>query len=113
MYLIYKFVISALVLSVLAWVLPGVSIQGFLPAIAVAVILAIVNVSIKPILSLIITPLTILTLGLAHLAMNTLILMFIDKFVSGFHIESFGWGMLFSIFVSIFGVSISKVELLK
>jgi putative membrane protein len=113
MYLIYRFVISALVLSLLAWLIPGVTISGFLPAIAVAVILALINVSIKPVLEFIITPLTILTLGIAHLILNTLILMFIGTIVEGFHIDSFGWGILFSILVSIFGVSIGKSDLFK
>ena len=113
MYLIYRFVIAALVLSLLAWLVPGVEFKGFLPAIAVAVILAIINVSIKPILQLIIAPLTILTLGIAHLVMNTLILLFIDKIVDGFYIASFGSGIVFSILVSIFGVSIGKAELFK
>ena len=113
MNLIYKFVVAALVLSLLAWLIPDVDIDGFLPAVAVAVILALINVSIKPILAVIITPLTILTLGIAHLILNTCILMFIDKIVDGFRINSFGWGIVFSILVSIFGVTIGKTELQK
>ena len=72
-----------------AYVVPGFVVQGFYAAAIVAVILGIVNVTIKPIVKILTLPLTILTLGLFTFVINALLLMFIASFVEGFNIEGF------------------------
>ena len=66
-------------------------------ALVVAVLLAVINVTIKPLLLLLTLPLTLLTLGLFVWVINAALLWFIASFVEGFSVEGFVpalWGAL-------------------
>ncbi len=68
----------------------------------VAVVLAFLNAIVKPILTILTIPITILTLGLFLLVINALIIIFAEKLVHGFRVEGFGWAILFSLVLSLF-----------
>jgi putative membrane protein len=108
--LIIKFLSSAVVICLISWLLPGVSIDNFMSALGVSAVLALINVSVKPFLKKVIFPLTILTLGIALLLLNTGIVMAVDHFVDGFKIQSFEAAILFALLCSIFGASIDKID---
>lgn len=82
-------------------ILPGVEIKNFWSAIIVAAVLAIVNLFLGPILHFISLPITILTLGLFALVVNTLLIMLVDAMVDGFKIKNFGWAFLFGLVSSV------------
>lgn len=67
----------------------------------VAIVLAFLNAIVKPILTILTIPITILTMGLFLLAINALIIIFAEKLVPGFRVEGFGWAMLFSLILSL------------
>jgi putative membrane protein len=93
--------INSIVIFLCAWLLEGVKVKNFFSAIAVAVVLAIVNTFIKPLVVLLTLPLTILTLGLFVLVINAWILMFIGKLIDGFEIKSFWWALICGILFSV------------
>jgi putative membrane protein len=101
-----KFIIRILVIAGvsygLARVLNGIHVADFWTAIIFAVVLAILNVFIKPILVILTLPVTILTLGLFLFVVNTIIVLLASNFVKGFTIDSFWWGLLFSLLLSLF-----------
>jgi putative membrane protein len=68
----------------LAYVMPGVTIDSFITALIVAAVLGLLNIFIKPILVLFTLPVTILTLGLFLLIINALIIILCDSLVDGF-----------------------------
>jgi putative membrane protein len=68
----------------------------------VAIVLAFLNAIVKPILTILTIPITILTMGLFLLAINAIIIIFAEKLVPGFRVEGFGWAMLFSLILSLF-----------
>ncbi len=84
-----------------AYVLPGVSIDGFWTAIVLALALAVLNAIVRPILVLLTIPVTILTLGLFLLVINALIILLADWMISGFAVDGFIWALLFSFVLSI------------
>lgn len=86
----------------LANFLPGVAVAGYWSAIMVAVVLALLNLIIKPILVLFTLPITIVTLGLFLFVINAIIILLADAFVSGFDVTGFWIALLFSILLSIF-----------
>src|SRR5438045_9091588 len=100
-----RFLIRILVIAAvsfgLAHVLRGVHIDTFWTAIVFAVVLTILNTFIKPLLILLTLPVTILTLGLFLFVINTIIVLLASKFVNGFTIENFWWGLLFSLILSL------------
>lgn len=97
-----RFLLNGLAVVLTAYILPGVSVEDYGTALIVALILAIVNVLVKPILVVLTIPITIVTLGLFLLVINAAIILFVDNLVTGFHVDGFWWALLFSLILSIF-----------
>lgn len=100
-----KFLVRIIVIAAvsfgLAHVLKGVHIDTFWTAIVFAVVLAILNIFVKPLIILLTLPVTILTLGLFLFVVNALVVLLASKFVSGITIAGFGWALLFSLILSV------------
>ena len=107
--LVITLLINSAAIFAAAYLLPGISINNFGTAILVAIGLAIVNTLIKPILSLLTLPVTILTLGLFTLVINGLMVWLVSLFVHTFVVQSFLWAILFSIVISIISYILSKI----
>ncbi|WP_179021090.1 phage holin family protein [Winogradskyella forsetii] len=101
MNLILRLLLNALAVFILAHILTGVTVDGYLGAIIVAVVLAILNLLVKPILVILTLPATIITLGLFLLVINALIILLADKLIDGFGVSGFWTAILFSILLSI------------
>ena len=99
---IIRLLLNGLAVVLAAYLLPGVSVEDYGTALIVALILAVVNVIVKPILVILTIPITILTLGLFLLVINAALILFVDNLVSGFRVENFWWALLFSLIMSIF-----------
>lgn len=99
--MILRLLLNAGVVFLAAYLLPGVDVDSFLSALIVAVILGVLNMVLKPILVILTLPITILTLGLFTLVINTLIVLLTDALVPGFTVASFLSALLFSLVVSI------------
>lgn len=102
MNLILKIVLTAVAVLVIAHFLPGVSVVNFTNAVIVAVVLALLRVTIKPILIILTLPVTIITLGLFLLVINALIILLADNLIDGFYVKGFWIALLFSLILSIF-----------
>jgi len=110
------FVVIAATFLVLSRFLPGLHVTGWVPALLAAVILAIVNAVVRPILFLITLPLTILTLGLFLLLLNALMLMFTAWIVPGLSVNGWGTAILAALILSIVGMmwkSLTRDESLR
>lgn len=100
MKLILRLLLTALAVVILSYVLPGVSVEGYFSAILVAVVLALLRLTVKPMIILLTLPVTIVTLGLFLLFINAFIILLADYFVSGFSVASIWWALLFSLLLS-------------
>jgi len=98
---ILRLLLTALAVVLLAKLLPGVSVDGYLTAIIVAVVLALLNFIVKPILVLLTLPVTVLTLGLFLLIINAIIIFLADGFVSGFDVDGWFIAIIFSLLLSL------------
>lgn len=101
MNLIIRLLITAVVAFLLTKILPGVHFEGFSTAIIFAIVLALLNLIVKPILSLFGLPLTIITLGLFALVINAAIILIADYFIDGMTVSGFWWAFIFSIALTI------------
>ena len=99
--MIYTLLINTVAVYLTAKLLDGVEIKSFFSALVVAVLLALVNTFIKPVIVFLTLPITILTLGLFIFVINALMLMLVDAISGGLKIRSFGWALIFSIVLSI------------
>ena len=99
---IIRFLLNGLAVVLTAYLLPGVSVDGYGTALIVALVLSIANIIVKPILILFTIPITILTLGLFLLVINALIILLVDYLVDGFDVAGFWWALIFSLILSVF-----------
>ncbi|WP_058234558.1 phage holin family protein [Devriesea agamarum] len=112
-----RIIISAIALFLSSLILPGMHLAAegsttsrIVTVVLVALVFAIVNTVIKPVLSFLSLPLTCLTLGLFTLVINAIMLLLTawlsQLFGLAFHIDSFWWavlaGVLVGLLVSIF-----------
>ena len=102
MKLIIRILLTAVAVFLIAQFLPGISVAGYGTAIIVAVVLALLNLIVKPILVILTLPVTILTLGLFLLVINAIIILLADSFISGFGVDGFWIALIFSLLLSIF-----------
>ena len=108
---IINILITALVVYLLSKLLsPHVTINSFTTAIIFALVLAVLNFIVKPLLILLTLPLTIITLGLFLLVINVIIILLADKFVSGISIDGFLWAFIFGLLLSILTTILNKLE---
>ena len=101
MNLIIKILINALAVFIIAYLLNGVSVNGYVGAIIVALVLAILNLFVKPLLVVLTLPVTILTLGLFLLIINACIILLASEIISGFSVDGIWVALLFSILLSV------------
>lgn len=101
MEIIVNILISAIAVFVTAYILPGITLSGFGTAIVLAIVLAVINAFIKPILIILTLPINILTLGLFTLVIMALLVMLASAIVPGFHVASFWWALLFAIVLAL------------
>lgn len=111
MNLILKWVLFALVIMLIAWVIPGISITGFISALIVVLVMSVVNLFVRPLINLISLPLNVLTFGLFSLVINTLLFLLIAKFSPGFQIEGFWSGFFGALILAVLSPLIDKINL--
>lgn len=97
---IANLLISALAVYLTAWLLPGIEVKSFGSAIGISLIIGLLNVLVRPSLTLLTIPVTIVTLGLFLFVIDALIVLLAAKLLDGFIVNGFLWALIFSIIVT-------------
>lgn len=98
---IIRLLVTAAVAYGLAYLLKGIHIDSYWTALVFALVLAIVNLVVRPLLIILTIPLTIITLGLFLFVINALMVLLASKVVDGITIDGFWWALLFGLLLSI------------
>ncbi len=101
MNIILKLFVNTLVIMLVAYFLPGFLVPNLFTAFIVALVLGIINITLKPILLLVTLPINILTLGLFTFVINALMLMLVASIVKGFEISGFPTALLAALIISV------------
>lgn len=101
MNLLLSVLLNGVLVYFLSWLLPGVEAASYLTAVLAGVVLTLANAIVRPILSLIALPITLITLGLFQLVINGLMVLLASMLVRGFVVENIWWGLLFAVLLSI------------
>ena len=100
--LLLRWAFNVVALFVAAWLLSGVSYGDSWWSLLIAgVVFTLVNMVVKPILTILSIPFILVTLGLFYFLINILMLYITDWLVTDFEIDTFWWGALAAIIVSI------------
>lgn len=105
-----RIIIMAVVAFGLSYVLRGIYIDTFWTALVLAIVLAILNAFVKPILIILTFPLTLFSFGLFLFVINACIILLAGKFVNGFHVDGFWWALLFSLLLTLLTSLLYKNE---
>ena len=111
--ILVRWAIVALALFVAAWLVPGIRVAGtaWIAYALMAVVLALVNALVRPLLKLLTCPLILLTLGVFILVVNGVTLWLSAKIANlmgiGFYVDGFWAAFLGALIVSIVSVLLS------
>jgi len=98
---IIRWFATALGIGAAGSMLPGIQVDGAKAAILTALLLGLINATLRPILLILTLPLTLLTLGVFALVINGAMLALAARFVEGVHLAGFGSAVLGAIVVSL------------
>jgi len=95
---------AAMMLLSMSGMLPGFSVNGWQAALAGAVVLALANALLKPVLFVLTLPFTIMTLGLFLVVLNAFMLWLTARVVPGLHIHGVVTTLVASVILSVVGM---------
>lgn len=101
MTLLLVWILNAVALLVVAYILPGIVVASFGSALIAALVLGLLNTLVKPLLIVLTLPITIVTLGLFLLVLNALVFWFAGSILKGFQVEGFWWAVIGAIVYSL------------
>ncbi|MBP6019452.1 MAG: phage holin family protein [Burkholderiaceae bacterium] len=94
MSLLLVWILNAVSLLIVAYLLPGIAVASFGSALIAALVLGLLNTLVKPLLILLTLPITIVTLGLFLLVLNALLFWLAGSILKGFTVNGFWWAAL-------------------
>lgn len=94
-------IVNALSIYAGAWLLPFVEVTSAWDAVIIAVVLSLLNVTIKPLLIILTLPLTLFTFGLFLLVINAIVINIAASWIDGFTVSGFWAALFFSLLISI------------
>jgi putative membrane protein len=98
---IIHLLLSAVVVVIGAYLIPGIHIAGFFDAIIVAIVISLINTFLRPILVIFTIPITIFTLGLFLLVIDAVVILLAGNLISGFQVAGFWPALFFSLVLSL------------
>ncbi len=87
--ILLRLLLNAAGLLAISYFIPGIEVETIYIALISAVILGVINISIKPIVQVLALPITILSLGLFAFVINGAFFWFVASFVEGFAVDGF------------------------
>ncbi|MDR5170209.1 phage holin family protein [Methylobacillus flagellatus] len=101
MKLLIVWLLNALALLAVAYLIPSIHVSGLGSALIAAAVIGLVNLLIRPILVVLTLPVTVLTLGLFLLVINGLLFLFVGHILSGFEVQTLLGGILGAVLYSL------------
>jgi len=110
MRLLLNWLLSAIALIIVSYVVPGFHVEGFKAALIAAVVIGLINATLGLLLKVITLPLTLLTLGVFWWVVNALMLMVTSKFLApNFMVSGFLAAFIGAIVLSLVNMILRKV----
>ncbi|HEY9097455.1 MAG TPA: phage holin family protein [Thiobacillus sp.] len=90
MRLLLLWFLNALALLAVTYLLPSIQVSGLGSALLAALVLGFFNTLVRPVLTILTLPITVITLGIFYLVLNGLLFWLASAFISGFEVHGFG-----------------------
>lgn len=108
-----KWILLTLLIMLIAAIVPGITVSGFLSAALVVAVIGLVNLFVRPMAEFISVPLNFLTIGLFSLVVNALLFLLVAKLSPGFSIDGFWSGFAGAFILSVFAPLIDKINITR
>lgn len=89
-----SWLLNALALLAVAYLVPDIHVAGLDVALIAAVVIGLVNILIRPLLVILTLPITILTLGLFIIVINGVLFWSVGRYLQGFEVQTLVAGMI-------------------
>jgi len=110
MRLLLNWLLSAIALLIVSYLVPGFHVEGFKAALIAAVVIGLINATLGVILKFVTLPLTLLTLGVFWWVVNAFMLMLASKLLApGFVVSGFFAAFLGAIVLSLVNMVLRKL----
>ncbi|MBU1396046.1 MAG: phage holin family protein [Gammaproteobacteria bacterium] len=109
MRLLLLWILNAVALLAVTWLLPSIQVSGFGAALAAALVLGFINTLVRPVLAILTLPITVLTLGIFYLVLNGFLFWLASVLLSGFHVEGFGSAVFGAILYGVIAWALSAL----
>ena len=96
-----QWLITAIALWVADWLLGGLHFTSTTALLVAAIVLGFINATVRPVLTILTLPITVVTLGLFYLVVNGLAFLLAAALVPGFSVDGFWWAVLGALVVSL------------
>lgn len=107
--LILNSLINIFVFYLMAMIFTSVNLGNYVTAVWAGIILALLNLVVRPLLVIVALPLNIITMGIFILVINTWMVMLTDKIVPGLHIGSFWMAFGVALIITVVKQAISSI----
>ena len=98
---ILKLILSGIAAVFISRFIPGITVASITDGVLLALVLALLNAIVRPILVFLTIPITILTLGLFLLVINIIIIYLADAILDGFDVQNVLSALIFSLILSV------------
>ncbi|WKB51130.1 phage holin family protein [Eleftheria terrae] len=106
MKILARWFLLAAALLLVTQIYPGVEVRSFGSALLAALVLGLLNAVVRPVLTLLTLPITLVTLGLFLFVINALMFYFAAKLLDGMNVAGFGAALIGSILYTVLGIVI-------
>lgn len=113
MKLLAGWLLNALALLGVAYLVPDIHVSGLMVALVAAVVIGLANMLIKPILAILTLPVTILTLGLFIFVINGVLFWGVGHFLQGFEVKTLTAGIIGALAYSVISWILSAIVIEK
>jgi putative membrane protein len=100
-HLIVSWLVAGLALWIVSRIVEGIEVRNFGDALIATAVIAILDVTVKPILKFFAFPLTVITLGLFLLVINAFLLILASMLAPGFRVRGFLNALIGSLLLTI------------
>jgi putative membrane protein len=111
---IMKFLVEIVLLgvavSVVAYLIPGVWVDGFWSAIVAGLLIAIANATIGTLLRVLTFPINLITLGLMSFIITVLMVLLVDSLLTGFETTGFLEALIFALLLSVIKMVFNSLQ---
>ena len=110
MIVLLRILLNGLGLWATAQILPGVHYQGDLWYLLLAgLVLGLVNLFVRPLVTLLSLPVVVVTLGLFLLVVNGFLFWLTDKLLDGLTVDSFLWAMAGGLVLAVWNYLLARI----